>query len=76
MDARDWARSLYAAPDGDRVAAAELADASVMGDLARWTWAVTGLVGQSLRGLGLEVAAKGHGCTPLPRKGRSISFST
>ena len=66
MDARDWARSLYAALDGDRVTAAELREASIAGDLARWTQALTGLVTQSLRGLGLEVAARGHRCTVLP----------
>ena len=37
VDARDWARSLYAALDGDRTTAAELRQASVAGDLTRWT---------------------------------------
>ena len=45
VDARDWARSLYAALDGDRVTADELRQASIAGDLARWTQALTGLVG-------------------------------
>lgn len=66
VDGRDWARSLYAALDGDRTTAAELRQASVAGDLTRWTQALTGLVAQSLRGLRLEVAAKGHRCTVLP----------
>ena len=68
VDARDWARSLYTALDGDRTTAAELHQASVAGDLTRWTQALTGLVAQSLRGLGLELAAKGHRCTALPVK--------
>ena len=66
VDARDWARSLYATLDGDRTTAAELRQASLAEDLAGWTEALTGLVAQSLRGLGLEVAAKGHRCTALP----------
>ena len=66
VDARDWARSLYAALDGDRTTADEQRQAAVAGDLARWTQALTGLVAQSLRGLELEVAAKGHRCTALP----------
>ena len=66
VDGRDWARSLYAALDRDRTTAAELRQASVAGDLTRWTQALTSLVAQSLRGLGLEVAAKGHRCTALP----------
>ena len=63
VDARDWARSLYAALDGDLTSAGELRQAAVTGDRARWTQALTALVAQSLRALGLEVAAKGHRCT-------------
>ena len=66
VEARDWARSLYAALDGDRSTAAKLREASIAGDLAHWTQVLTGLVAQSLRSLGLEVAAKGHRCTALP----------
>ena len=66
VDARDWARSLYAALDGDQATAAKLRHASITGDLARWTRALTGLVVQSLRALGLEVAAKGYRCSALP----------
>ena len=66
LDARDWARSLYAALDGDHTTATELRQAAVAGDLTRWTQALTGLVAQSLRDLGLAVAAKGHPCTALP----------
>ena len=65
VGAGDWARSLYATLDGERGVAAELRQASIAGDLAGWTQALTGLVAQSLRGLGLEVAAKGHRCTAL-----------
>ena len=66
VDAQDWARSLYAALDGDHRIAAVLRRASVAGDLTRWTQALTGVVAQSLSGLGLAVAAKGHRCTALP----------
>ena len=66
VNAHDWARSLYAALEVDRTTVAELRQASVAGDLTRWTQAITGLVAQSMRGLGLEVAAKGHRCTALP----------
>lgn len=66
VGARDRARSLYSELDGDRAMAARLRDASVAGDLARWTQALTDLVAQSLRQLGLEVAAKGHPCRVLP----------
>lgn len=66
VDARDWARSLYASLKDDHMTATELRQASVAGDLTRWTQALTGLVAQSMRGLGLEVAAKGHRCTVLP----------
>ena len=70
---RNWARSLYAALDGDRTTAAELRQASVAGDLTRWTQALTGLVAQSLRGLRLEVAAKGHRGTVLPVEREGVS---
>ncbi len=66
VDAGDWAGSLYSALDGDRVTATELRRASVADDLGRWTQALTGVVAQSLRDLGLVVAAKGHPCTALP----------
>lgn len=66
VDASDWARSLYVALDGDQATAAKLRQASIAGDLARWTQALTGLVAQSLHAIGLEVAAKGHRCTALP----------
>ena len=66
MDARDWAHSLYAALDGDRMVAGELRQAGVVGDLTRWTRVLTDLVAQSPRGLGLEVAAKGPRCTAQP----------
>lgn len=66
VDARDWARSLYAALDEDRTMAVELREAAVAEDLTRWTHALTGLVAQSLRGLELEMAAKGHRCTAQP----------
>lgn len=66
VDARVWAQSLYAALDGDHATVARLREASISGDLTRWTQALTGLVAQSLRELGLEVAAKGHRCLALP----------
>ena len=66
VEAREWARSLYATLDGDRTTADDLRQAAVAGDLARWTQALTGLVAQSLRDLGPKVAAKGHRCTALP----------
>ena len=66
VDARAWAWSLYAALDGERTTPDELRQASVAGDIALWAQALTGLVSQSLCGLGLEVAAKGHRCTALP----------
>ncbi len=66
VDARDWARSLYAELEVDRAIASKLREASIAGDLARWTQALTDLVAQSLRELGLEVAAKGHPCRVLP----------
>ena len=66
VDAQNWARSLYAVLDGDRTVAAVLRHASVAGDLTRWTQALTGVVAQSLSGLRLAVAAKGHRCTALP----------
>lgn len=68
VDARDWARSLYESLDSDDSTAATLRKASVAADLARWTQALTDLVAQSLRELGLEVAAKGHRCSTLPVK--------
>ncbi|MDE2981418.1 MAG: hypothetical protein OXU74_09505 [Gemmatimonadota bacterium] len=46
--------------------ATKLREASIAGDLTNWTKALTGLVAQSLRELGLEVAAKGHPCSALP----------
>ena len=66
VEAGVWAQMLYAALDNDRTTASELRQASVAGDLTRWTQALTGLMAQSMRGLGLEVAAKGHRCTALP----------
>ncbi len=66
MDARDWARSLYKVLDGDRGAADELRQAAVARNLTRWTRALTGLVVHSLRGVGLEVAAKGYRCGVQP----------
>lgn len=66
LDARDWTRALYATLGSDRRTTGELREAAVAGDLTRWTQALTGLVTESLRGLGLEVAAKGHRCTLLP----------
>ena len=66
VDASTWARSLYRALDNGEATAAKLRHASVAGDLARWTEAMTELVAQSLHALGLEVAAKGHRCMALP----------
>ncbi|MYA16810.1 MAG: hypothetical protein F4Z28_08610 [Gammaproteobacteria bacterium] len=68
VGSRDWTRSLYETLDGDYTTAAELREASIAGDLARWTQALTSLVTRSLRELGLEVAARGHRCTGLPIK--------
>jgi len=65
IEAREWARSFYSALDGDDATAGELREASIAGDLARWTQSLTGLVAKSLRYLGLEVAARGHRCTAL-----------
>ena len=66
IDAHDWARSLYASLDEDPATAAQLREASIAGDLAGWTQALTDLVAQSVCQLGLEVAAKGHRCTAMP----------
>ena len=66
LDARDWTRSLYAALRSDRTKTGELRQAAITGDLTRWTQALTSLVAESLRGLGLEVAAKRHRCLALP----------
>ena len=66
VDACDWTRSLYRTLAGDDATVTRLREASVAADLARWTQALTGLVAQSLRELGLEVAAKGHRCSALP----------
>ena len=66
VGARDWAQSLYAALEGDRGTAATLRDASLSGDLTRWTLTLTDLVAQSLRELGLDVAARGHRCSAMP----------
>ncbi len=66
VDARAWARSLYASFNGDRATAAKLREASIAGDRACWTQTLTGVVAHSLHELGLEVAAKGHRCTTLP----------
>ena len=65
-DARNWSRSFYLALDRDHVTSAKLRDASITGNLTPWTQSLTDLVAQSLRELGLEVAAKGHRCTALP----------
>ena len=64
--AHDWARSLNTALKDNSATADKLREASIAGDLARWTRNLTGLVAESLRQLGLEVAAKGHRCTFLP----------
>ena len=68
VDSRVWARSLYTALDGDRRTTATLREASITGDLSRWTQTLTGAVANSLRELELEVAAKGHRCSSLPVK--------
>lgn len=63
-----WASQFYATLGDDRPAAEELREASLSGDLARWTSALTGVVVRSLEQIGLAAAGKGHRCTVLPVK--------
>lgn len=66
VNTRAWARSLYATLDSDLATAATLRQAAVGGDLTQWTQALTSLVAGSLRGIGLDVAARGNRCESLP----------
>ena len=66
IEARAWTRSLYTTLDRGHATTARLREASMAGDLSRWTQTLTALVAQSLRELGLDVAAKGYRCTALP----------
>ena len=66
VDARVWSRSLYTALNGNRMTTATLRQAALGGDLTQWTQTLTGLVAQSLRGIELEVAARGNRCESLP----------
>lgn len=61
-----WSRSIYSLLSGEPDLAADLREASLSGDLGRWTGCLTDLVARSFQVLGLAVAAKGHRCDVLP----------
>lgn len=63
-----WTSQFFATLGDDRLAAAELKDASVRSDLACWTSTLTGVVVRSFEQLGWAAAGKGHRCTVLPVK--------
>lgn len=63
-----WTSQFFATLGDDRLAAAELKDASVRADLACWTSTLTGVVVRSFEQLGWAAAGKGHRCTVLPVK--------
>lgn len=66
--AAKWAAQFYTALAQDRLRAAELRDASLRTDRARWTSILTTVVVRSFEALGWAAAGRGHRCSVLPVK--------
>lgn len=66
VDPEEWSKAFYASLAADPEIAVALREASIAGDLARWTTSLTGVVAEAFERLGLEVAAKGHRGSVLP----------
>lgn len=66
LASHEWSQSFYASLAGEPALSAELREASISGNLTRWTASLTRLVVGAFQRLGLEVAAKGHRGSVLP----------
>lgn len=61
-----WTSQLFAILENDRDLAAELREASIVGELGRWTAALTRAVVETFDAMQMPAAGKGHRCTILP----------
>lgn len=66
--ATKWTSQFFDTLGDDRLATAELREASVHSDLTRWTSTLTSVVVRSFEALGWAAAGKGHRCKVLPVK--------